>query len=627
MVLQGSTQPADSSSTEGPGLPEDELLAVAMCNEIRRREVYLEVPDHLNGPFDKLERTAQSTWLFFASSIPLKLSSLGLCIRKCKGPYRTCIITEEEIDKLARFDHRNSMESNSRINTAMASYENLTDEIRSFFKELNYLIPLLLKEYAYELFRPGEGKGIEESMITRLARAIHSMYMAEIRRTSGDKKGVDLPMDWEMLSDEVRASNLDSARHIHTKLLAIGYRIETGKEGFRSASLVLNDEEIETMAKIEHLRWCWEKRVNGWVRGRETDAKLKVHASLIPYAWLSENDKRKDREVVKLIPALLQDLNYEAIPLGGDRINSLPYAIRPESTVHHLLRMTRELNEQIEELNLDSDLIKISLGKLIRPIEKAAYDLSCSYDYARHIQEAFMPEDLRVKESFPESFILYKPRDIVSGDFYYFNTQGALSIFAAADCTGHGIPGALLSTIGYGYIDQAVGELGIYSPSLILQHLYSRIHRFLRRNEEGNYLFDDLDIALCAYDHQSRLLRFSAVRIPLFHKTTASGKLMKYKTMNQYEPAGDCKVVYYEEVEIPLDFGDVIYMGSDGFADQFGGNPRKKYGTSRLRSLLQEISTLSMPRQKEIMEQALENWKEEGKEEQTDDILMMGIRI
>ena len=395
---------------------------------------------------------------------------------------------------------------------------------------------------------------------------------------------------------------------------------------FRSAALVLDDEEIETMARIEHMRWCWEKRINGWMGGSKTDAEKKVHAGLVPYSRLSETEKRKDRELVRLIPALLQDLELVAVPLGRERISGLPYAIRPESAVDRIMRMARELDEEIAQLNLPSGSVKTLLENRVRPIGKAAYELKNSYDYASHIQETFLPEDLRVRESFPESFIFFRPRDIVGGDFYYFHTRGDLSIFAAADCTGHGIPGALLSTIGYAFLDQAVSELEISGPSLILRHLYSRIHRFLRRYEEGTYLSDDLDIALCAYDHRSRLLRFSAVGNPLYRISHTSGKLIRYRTVNHYEKEEGSEA-FYEELEIPLEFGDILYLGSDGFADQFGGKPRKRFGGSRLRRLLQEISTFSMTRQKEKMELAIEHWKEEAQEAQTDDMLMIGIRI
>ncbi len=627
MVIQGTDQNSGSSGPENFGLPADRVLAASLCHEIERRNEYLEVPNRLKGDFSELDTAGQGAWLSFASGIPLKLSSLNLAVRKCQALYKTCIITDEEIDKLARFDYRNYMEVYSGASTPVHSYENLTDEKRNFFKELNYQIPFLLKEYDYEVFRPGEGTEIDELMVTRIARAIHAIYIAETRRISGGKKNTEIHADWDRLPEEAQASNLDNARHIPTKLMAIGYRIEPEIEGYRAATLVLDEEEIETMARIEHMRWCWEKRINGWISGSETDADKKVHAGLVPYSRLSETEKRKDRELVRLIPALLQDMDLAASPVGRDRISGLPYAIRPESAVNRIVRMARELDEEITHLNLPSGSVKTILENMVRPMGKAADELKNSYDYARHIQETFLPEDLRVRESFPESFILYRPKDIVGGDFYYFHTRGDISIFAAADCTGHGIPGALLSTIGYAFLDQAVSELGISGPSMILRHLYSRIHRFLRRYEEGTYLSDDLDIALCAYDHINRRIRFSAVGNPLYRISHVSGKLIRYKTLNQPEQGEDRNEPYYEELEIPLDFGDMLYLGSDGFADQFGGKPRKRYGGPRLRGLLQEISTLSMPRQKEQMERAIENWKEIGKEPQTDDMLMIGIRI
>jgi serine phosphatase RsbU (regulator of sigma subunit) len=627
MVLQSTDRNSGSSGPESFDLPADRVLAAFLCAEIERRHEYLEVPVQLQGEFNELDTAGQEAWISFATVIPLKLSSLNLGVRKCEAIYKTCIITDDEIDKLARFDYRNYMEVHSVTGTPNPAYESLADGKRNFFKELNYLIPFLLKEHDYEVFRPGEGTEIDESMVTRIARAIHAIYIAETRRISDGKKNLEFHAEWDRLSDEVKASNLDNARHIPTKLMAIGYRIEPEVEGYRAATLVLDDQEIETMARVEHMRWCWEKRINGWISGSKTDGEMKVHEGLVPYSMLSETEKRKDRELVRLIPALLQDLDLIAVPVGRDRISGLPYAIRPESAVDRIVRMARELDEEIAQLDLPPGSAGAILENRVRSLGKAAFELKNSYDYARHIQETFLPEDLRVRESFPGSFILYRPKDIVGGDFYYFHTRGNTSIFAAADCTGHGIPGALLSTIGYAFLDQAVSELGIAGPSEILDHLYSRIHRFLRRYEEGTYLSDDLDIALCAYDHNSRLLRFSAVGNPLYRISHASGKLIRYRTVNQPDQGGNGNMPHYEELEIPLDFGDVLYLGSDGFADQFGGKPRKRYGGSRLRRLLQEISTLSMPRQKEQMELAIEKWKETANEPQTDDMLMIGIRI
>ena len=139
-----------------------------------------------------------------------------------------------------------------------------------------------------------------------------------------------------------------------------------------------------------------------------------------------------------------------------------------------------------------------------KKIEEAISEVEGSYNYAQHIQETFLPDDLYVRECFPDSFILFKPKDIVSGDFYFFSKRDDLIIFAAADCTGHGIPGALLSTLGYGILDQAVNEIKLTDPSYILHHLYSKYTGYLRNDSEGTGISDDMDIVLCILDTRSK---------------------------------------------------------------------------------------------------------------------------
>ena len=142
----------------------------------------------------------------------------------------------------------------------------------------------------------------------------------------------------------------------------------------------------------------------------------------------------------------------------------------------------------------------------------------------------FLPDDLYIRECFPDSFVLFKPKDIVSGDFYFFSKQEHLIIFAAVDCTGHGIPGALLSTLGYGILDQAVNEIKLTDPSHILHHLYSKIHRYLRNDTEGTGISDDMDIILCILDTRTNILTYSGVKNPLYRVT--KGELIEYQAQN-----------------------------------------------------------------------------------------------
>ena len=312
--------------------------------------------------------------------------------------------------------------------------------------------------------------------------------------------------------------------------MSIGYKIRQVKKGFKVVPLHLNQDEIETMARVEHMRWSWDKRLNGWTFSDVKDEINKTHPGLIPYDDLPESEKEKDRELVRLIPSLLKDIGYEAYPVDTRKIRHLSYALKPHSSIHKILTETRELNEQMRSMvDLPSEVEEmVSIRN--KKIEEAIREIEGSYTYAQHIQEAFLPDDLYIRECFPDSFVLYKPKDIVSGDFYFFTRQEHLVIFAVADCTGHGIPGALLSTICYGILDQAVNEIKLTDPSLILIHLYSRIHRFLRSDNIESRMSDDMDIILCIFDIRTNVLTYSGVKNPLYHIST--GNLIEYRAQN-----------------------------------------------------------------------------------------------
>jgi serine phosphatase RsbU (regulator of sigma subunit) len=628
-------------------------IAESLYEDMRRARQLITSPFTFNKEFSKLTKDEKSVWYNYASEIPEKLKALNLLIHPFKDFCRTCIITDNEIERLACLDHElyfsesspainkpgKSLKTGRKTDSSKVTFQNLPGARKWYFKELNYLIPPLLKKIGYEIIRPDEASEIDMIMIRKLAKAIHSRYLQEIRsRDAGDDTDLKISVinypgdsgnqfmtDFENLPDEIKYSNRDNAYHIPTKLLSIGYKIRHVEKGFKSVTLRLNESEIETMACVEHIRWSWDKRLNGWIYGNVKDNSNKIHPGLIPYEELSESEKEKDRELVRLIPALLQDIDYEAYPINPDRIRNLSYAIRPHSTIHKLLDETRELNDEIRDMAVTFPAIEEKVRIINKKIEETISEVQGSYNYARHIQETFLPDDLFVRECFTDSFVLFKPKDIVSGDFYFFSKRDNLIIFAAADCTGHGIPGALLSTIGYGITDQAVNEKMITDPPEILHHLYSKVHRFLRWDEDATGLSDDMDIVLCTLDIRTNILVYSGVRNPLYRVT--KGELIEYKAKNIIEncvQTGDCP---FTSEKIQLKTGDTIYLCSDGYADQFGGKNHKKYQTGRFKSFLLSIQEFSMPEQSDRLYEEIEHWREENDEGQTDDILVIGIRI
>jgi serine phosphatase RsbU (regulator of sigma subunit) len=624
-------------------------IAEGLYKDIQQLRNLITGSDTLNEEFKNLTKAEKSFWYDYAAEIPNKLRALSLFIRPFDDFCRTCIITDKEITTLVQMDqdkycreltsrdltNQSTRTNKSRILSAQKSFQSSMKDWKLFYLELNYLIPVRLKKTGYEIIRHEEAVEINMSMIKKLARAIHSKYLHEIRNQStrannyffynpGDFRN-QYTSDFNDLPAEIKNSNIDNATHIPTKLLSIGYKIRHVKKGFKPVALHLNKEEIETMSRVEHIRWSWEKRLNGWIFGSIKDDIKKTHPSLIPYEELSESEKEKDRELVKLIPALLQDIDYEAFPISPNRINKLSYAIKPQSSIHKILDETRELNDQIRKLVTLTPEIEEMVRIRNKKIEEAISEVEGSYKYAQHIQETFLPDDLYVRECLPDSFILFKPKDIVSGDFYFFSKQEHLIIFAAADCTGHGIPGALLSTLGYGIIDQAVNEIKLTDTSYILHHLYSKIHRFLRNDEEGTGISDDMDVILCILDNRTNILTYSGVKNPLYHIT--KGELIEYRAKNFSEDCNENEECQFTSEKIQLNTGDTIYLCSDGYIDQFGGKHHKKYQSARFKCLLQNIQDCSMSEQSDRLYEEIEQWREDNDEDQTDDILVIGIRI
>jgi serine phosphatase RsbU (regulator of sigma subunit) len=567
--------------------------------------------------FKDLSASEKKFWFGFTAGIPAKYKTLNLFIRPFQDFCRTPIITDNEIESLTQIDYG--------ILVKNKSFKSRKD-FKKLCSEINFLIPSELKKAGYEIIRLEELSELNNSMIRKLARSIHSKYLHEIKNQSlYQKTGNVYTSDFDSLPNEIKNSNIDNASHIPAKLLSIGYKIRPVKKGFKPYALHLNEDEIETMAIVEHLRWSWEKRLNGWTYGNTRHDIKKTHPGLVPYEKLSESEKDKDRELVKLIPAFLKDIDYEVYPVSPNRIKKLSYAIKPQSSINRILNETRALNEQIRSLVTLTPEIEEMVSIRNKKIEEAIQEIESSYNYAQHIQETFLPDDFFVRESFPDSFILFKPKDIVSGDFYFFSKQDDFLVFAVADCTGHGIPGALLSTLSYGILDQAVNEIKLTEPSHILHHLYYKIHRFLRNDSEGNGIPDDMDIILCTLDTRTNKLKYAGVKNSLY--CISDGLLHEYEAQNFPDiSAQDCDCSFLS-TNIQLKISDTLYLCSDGYSDQFGGKSHKRYQTSRLKNLLVEIQSCSMPEQSDKLFEEIEKWREENKDDQTDDILILGIRI
>ena len=288
----------------------------------------------------------------------------------------------------------------------------------------------------------------------------------------------------------------------------------------------------------------------------------------------------------------------------------------------------RDIRERLrmqEQIKKQSDII-----------EEKNKDLIDSITYAKNIQHAILPSMSSMNKSFPEMFVLYKPKDIVSGDFYWYTsvkssvnnelaaTGEGLSVIAVVDCTGHGVPGAFMSLVGYTLLNQTVNTPEVNTPGAVLDYMNRELVRTLNKNMEEIVINDGMDMSVCAFNPKTKKLNYAGANHVMYH--IHDNQLANYDGDKQaIGLQSQEKLKAFTNHELTIERGDVIYMFTDGFEDQFGGEKSKKYKSSRFREFLQSIHTNKMQEQKNLLEQEFINWK--GKNEQLDDVLVIGIRF
>ena len=284
-----------------------------------------------------------------------------------------------------------------------------------------------------------------------------------------------------------------------------------------------------------------------------------------------------------------------------------------------LVSQQHEILAQRDEIQRQRDVAENQRDQII--IQKK--EITDSIHYARRIQTAVLPSEEYQKSILGEYFLLYKPRDIVSGDFYWMTKQENKVIVTAADCTGHGVPGAFMSMLGVSLLNEIVTKERYFQANEILNKLRDYIKTTLSQTGKENEAKDGMDIAMVVLDLDNNQLEFAGANNPLY--LVRNGELIEVKGDNMPIGIHGGEERRFKNNIIPLQKDDMVYIFSDGYSDQFGGPDGGKFKTKPFKRLFTEISTRPLFQQWVLMEETIENWK--GKLDQVDDILVIGIRI
>ncbi|HEX8517325.1 MAG TPA: tetratricopeptide repeat protein [Bacteroidia bacterium] len=257
-------------------------------------------------------------------------------------------------------------------------------------------------------------------------------------------------------------------------------------------------------------------------------------------------------------------------------------------------------------------------------IEEKNKSITDSIRYAQYIQQSILPDNETINRLIPESFVLYRPKDIVSGDFYWISLSGDYIYIAVVDCTGHGVPGAFMSMVGHNVLSNAIKQLYLPSTSELLSFLQAEVTDLFSQNSQKYNVRDGMDLSLVRVDMKNRKMQFSGANNPVYH--IHNGVLVEYKGNKVAISAqNENKDFVFSSHEIDIDTSDMIYLFSDGYADQFGGQKGKKFKYKSLQQLLLSVHRKPMNEQYKVLNETLEEWK--GNLEQVDDVLILGFRI
>ncbi|MBP6311965.1 MAG: SpoIIE family protein phosphatase [Flavobacteriales bacterium] len=333
--------------------------------------------------------------------------------------------------------------------------------------------------------------------------------------------------------------------------------------------------------------------------------------------------------LTSLVEGLKRTTDFSHAVAAGDFEATFEPLSEDDMLGHALLKMRDELGQrervlEMKVLERTEEVMrqKEEVEKQSKKVEELYINVTDSIKYAKRLQESILPPERRIKELLPDSFVYYRPKDIVSGDFYWFEKVADRVVFAAVDCTGHGVPGAFMSLIGHNGLNQAVKDKARARPSEMLRDLNRIAYEALHKDREEYVVRDGMDMALCSFDPEKRILEYAGANCPLY--LVRDNEVLQFTPDKNAIGSYDLDGTQFTDHRITLMEGDMVYIFSDGYADQFGGEKGKKFLYRRFRELLVSIAKEPTHLQRDQLQDAFMGWR--GNHEQVDDILVIGMR-
>lgn len=418
----------------------------------------------------------------------------------------------------------------------------------------------------------------------------------QMRRKNGDRNG--LVSTWNSLANYYVTIGNSSLALIYADSSLTGARSIGSKGDIRNtyATLAKIYEQQNNYAVALSYQKQWAA-LDDSLRG--ADAAGKTSSVIAAY---EEERRRKQEEYDKKVTRLVM------VAVGGGLVLTIALVV----VMFRAYRKSRKYSAMLADQN--------------KIISQKNADITDSIQYSKRIQLSLLPDEKQVSEVLGDAFVFYRPKDIISGDFYWLQERNGKVFFMAADCTGHGVPGALMSMISSTLLNESVIEKNLSDPGQILDDVRSGIIRSLRQHEEGNDELstrDGMDGALCVYNNATRELLYAGANNPLW--IFRNNVLMEIKADKFPVGVSGAGLKPFTTHRVSLQQGDMLYVFTDGYADQFGGEHGKKLKYSGLRKLLAGTCTMPVREQVTAIDDYFKKWK--GVHEQVDDVCMIGVNI